>query len=86
MIQKFIDEKYNFITLFNPETGSYVRTGILNEAGYDSGVDPFQCERDLQRGFLGLWKPRHSRSKESYIIQFAWKHGMTLKKLKPHGS
>ena len=44
MIQKIVDKKYNFITLFNPLTGSYVRTGILNEAGWDSGVDPFQYE------------------------------------------
>jgi len=43
MIQKIVDKKYNFITMFNPLTGSYVRTGILNEAGWDSGVDPFQA-------------------------------------------
>lgn len=43
MIQKIIDEKFRFITMFNPETGSYVRTGILNEYGWDSGVDPFQA-------------------------------------------
>lgn len=43
MIQKIYDEKYNFISMFNQETGAYVRTGILNERGWDSGVDPFMA-------------------------------------------
>ena len=43
MIQKIVDEKYKFITMFNPKTGSYVRTGILNALGWDSGIDPFQA-------------------------------------------
>lgn len=43
MIQKIHDQKYNFITMFNPKTGAYLRTGILNERGWDSGVDPFMA-------------------------------------------
>jgi radical SAM protein with 4Fe4S-binding SPASM domain len=43
MYQKIIDPKYNFITMFNPKTGAYVRTGILNEHGRDTGVDPFMA-------------------------------------------
>lgn len=43
MYQKIIDKKFNFITMFNPATGAYVRTGILNESGWDSGVDPFRA-------------------------------------------
>jgi len=43
VIQKFFDEKLHFITMFNPQTGSYVRSGILNEHGGDSGIDPFQA-------------------------------------------
>ena len=43
MIQKIVDKKYHFIPMFNPETGAYVRTGILNQYGWDSGVDPFQA-------------------------------------------
>ena len=43
MIQKIVDEKYHFISMFNPETGAYVRTGILNRLGWDTGVDPFQA-------------------------------------------
>lgn len=43
MIQKIYDKKYKFISMFNQETGAYVRTGILNERGWDSGVDPFMA-------------------------------------------
>ena len=27
------DNKYNFVSMFNPKTGSYLRTGILDENG-----------------------------------------------------
>lgn len=37
------DKKYNFITAFNTETGAYVRTGVLDENGKDTGVDPFMA-------------------------------------------
>ena len=43
MIQKHYDEKFKFISMFNPETGAYIRTGILNEQGWDTGVDPFMA-------------------------------------------
>lgn len=42
MIIKY-DKKYNFISQFNPKTGFYIRTGILNENGKDTGIDPFMC-------------------------------------------
>jgi len=42
-LQKITDEKYHFIAMFNPKTGAYVRTGILNKLGYDTGVDPFMA-------------------------------------------
>lgn len=29
--------------MFNPQTGAYVRTGILNKDGYDTGIDPFMA-------------------------------------------
>lgn len=31
------DKKYNFKTAFDTETGAYVRTGILDENGNDTG-------------------------------------------------
>ena len=37
------DEKYHFVSAFDTETGAYVRTGILDEQGRDTGVDPFMA-------------------------------------------
>lgn len=37
------DEKYRFTTFFNPQNGMYVRTGILDENGKDTGVDPVRA-------------------------------------------
>ena len=39
MIKK-IDKKNKFISMFNPDTGFYVRSGVI-EDGKDTGVDPF---------------------------------------------
>lgn len=35
------DKKYKFKSMFNPKTGFYMRTGILDENGKDTGKDPF---------------------------------------------
>ena len=35
------DKKYSFKYAFDTKTGGYVRTGILDEKGMDTGVDPF---------------------------------------------
>ena len=37
------DTKYHFKSAFNTETGAYVRTGILDGTGADTGVDPFMA-------------------------------------------
>ena len=37
------DRKYHFRSVFDMETGAYVRTGILDEKGRDTGVDPFMA-------------------------------------------
>lgn len=37
------DKKYSFKYAFDTETGAYVRTGILDENGRDTGIDPFQA-------------------------------------------
>ncbi len=37
------DEKYHFRSIFDTESGMYIRTGILNEDGEDTGVDPFMA-------------------------------------------
>ena len=41
MKYKIVDRKYHFISAFDTETGAYVRTGVLDEQGRDTGVDPF---------------------------------------------
>ena len=38
-----IDEKYHFATFFNPQNGMYVRTGILDENGCDTSVEPVRA-------------------------------------------
>ncbi len=42
MKHKLIDQKYRFVTLFDDQTGAYIRTGVI-ENGKDSGVDPFMA-------------------------------------------
>lgn len=37
------DKKYHFKFAFDTETGAYVRTGILDENGMDTGIDPFMA-------------------------------------------
>lgn len=37
------DRKYSFISAFNTDTGAYIRSGILDEQGKDTGVDPFMA-------------------------------------------
>ena len=37
------DVKYNFFSVFDTDTGFYVRTGILDTDGNDTGVDPFMA-------------------------------------------
>ena len=37
------DKKYHFQSAFDTETGTYIRTGILDEHGKDTGVDPFMA-------------------------------------------
>ena len=40
MIRKY-DKKNRYISMFNPDTGFYMRSGVLDEHGKDTGVDPF---------------------------------------------
>ena len=37
------DRKYRFVSAFDTGTGAYVRTGILDDKGRDTGVDPFMA-------------------------------------------
>lgn len=48
MIKAYHDAKHNFNEIFDTRTGMYVRSGILDENGKDTNVDPFM------RSFPGL--------------------------------
>lgn len=37
------DEQFHFKTVFDTKTGLYIRSGILDENGNDTGVDPFMA-------------------------------------------
>lgn len=43
MIYIINDKKYHFKSAFNTETGAYIRTGIIDKNGKDTGVDPFMA-------------------------------------------
>lgn len=49
------DKKYKFKSAFDTETGAYVRTGVLDENGKDTGVDPFMASYPhlLDVGIMG---------------------------------
>jgi radical SAM protein with 4Fe4S-binding SPASM domain len=40
---KIIDRRYHFISAFDTESGAYIRTGIIDKDGKDTGVDPFMA-------------------------------------------
>lgn len=37
----FLDKKYRFVEMFDDKTGTYVRTGVLDDSMNDTGIDPF---------------------------------------------
>ena len=41
MIYRVIDRKYRFYSIFNTTIGAYLRTGVLDDNGKDTGIDPF---------------------------------------------
>lgn len=43
MRYKIIDKQYRFLSVFDGEAGAYIRTGILDEHGRDTSVDPFRA-------------------------------------------
>ena len=61
MIRKY-DKKYRYISTFNPKTGYYMRTGIINEKWEDTGLDPFMSSFPelIDIGVMGFCK--HGKS------------------------
>lgn len=43
MLREKLDNTYHFKSIFNTKTGFYMRTGVLDENGVDTGVDPFMA-------------------------------------------
>ena len=43
MKRLFIDKRCRFASVFDSETGAYLRTGVLDGSGRDTGVDPFMA-------------------------------------------
>ena len=41
MIKTYVDKKNKFKEIFNTKNGTYIRTGVLDENGKDTGIDPF---------------------------------------------
>ena len=40
-MNKYVDKKNCFIEVFNPKNGFYMRTGVIDENGKDTNIDPF---------------------------------------------
>lgn len=53
-IRRFVD-RGGFSSIFNDENGDYMRSGIINEMGVDTGEDPFMAEfpQLLDIGIMG---------------------------------
>ena len=43
MRYRIVDKKHRFFSAFDTETGAYIRSGVLDEDGRDTGVDPFMA-------------------------------------------
>ena len=43
MRYSIVDYKYHFISAFDTETGAYARSGLLDDNGRDTGIDPFMA-------------------------------------------
>ena len=43
MLREKWDSKYHFKSIFNTKTGFYIRTGVIDENGKDTGIDPFMA-------------------------------------------
>ncbi len=43
MLRHIVDRPHRFISMFNSQNGIYMRTGILDDRGIDTGADPFMA-------------------------------------------
>ena len=64
MIRK-VDKKNRFISMFDPKTGFYMRSGVIDENGNDTGIDPFMTSYPelLDIGIMG-----HCKNKKNCTV------------------
>ena len=43
MRYSIVDKQYHFVSVFDDVTGVYIRTGVLDDKGFDTGIDPFMA-------------------------------------------
>lgn len=43
MRYRILDTRYRFVSTFDSDTGSYLRSGVIDDNGCDTGVDPFMA-------------------------------------------
>lgn len=67
MIRKY-DKKNKFMSMFDPKTGFYARTGILDENGKDTGIDPFMTSFPelIDLGIMATCKCSHKCNVDCY--------------------
>lgn len=62
------DKKNRFVSFFNPANGYYLRTGVLDENGTDTGIDPFMASFPelLDIGIMGQCVCSHKCNVDCY--------------------
>lgn len=85
MKQTIVDQKYHLISMFNPKTGAYVCTGIINELSLDISKDPFMASFPrLISARAGLQTVRGKRPKDSETMCRLINLGITARALTGH--
>lgn len=77
MIRK-VDKKNRFISMFDPKTGFYMRSGVIDENGNDTGIDPFMTSYPelLDIGIMGHCKNKKNCTVGCYqkmCFDFNWR-------------
>ena len=69
MRYEIVDRRFHFISGFDTDTGAYIRTGILDAQGRDTGHDPFMASFPhlIDVGVMGT----ASMAKPGYVPKLA---------------
>ena len=68
MRRVYVDGRFGFASVFDDESGAYIRTGILDERGNDTGADPFMASfpQLIDVGVMGHCK--HGKSGLMFVL------------------